>query len=248
MSKLGKFEIQLVFDVGGAFYRVCTVKMSPKGDTYFLNHHPIIGGKTSNHPGGTTTSEVDLVGVRRTSKAAASRTLWRGVWNLNAYGGGSTLRDPGLHITALKKPEKNRIVEVVPWPRAPSRVWGVELWGFDADADAGELAAARATAPYPDCSIVASAETNRRNPGLLLTVWRADVEAPYEPILATNHVTGETFLRIPPRFDGTRFAMEHDEADLWLPRPLPREQYASEPWRAHPAYEFTRRSSPSRQL
>lgn len=57
-------ELRLLFELDGSLKQVCAVKLGQKGDLYFLNHHPAVGGKDSRHPSGTLTHEVRLLGRR----------------------------------------------------------------------------------------------------------------------------------------------------------------------------------------
>jgi hypothetical protein len=230
-------ELRLIFDRDGVAYRVCTIKRHPDGTIYFLNHHPYIGGKTSQHPNGTATHELKLIGLRRSSPGLDNSVDSDHVAMVGGFGGGGTAGDePGIRVGVAKRDTRTRKSLRLDWPTQPERVWGVEVWVCSSGADEAVVEAARSTPPYVTCRVVGSLLADWVEPRMLLKVWKSETERPFVPIKAVNRFTGESFIRIPPQYVGTRFARSQSEEDLWFPRPHPREHYGPEPWRLHPAY------------
>jgi hypothetical protein len=229
----GAFELQVLVHLPEGLFRISTIKLSGKGDLYFLNHQPLLAGKHSMHPGGARTAEIDLLHRRDYEAGPDVLGELQDARLLHAVVGGQRYGPPGIPVQAPKKDGRQRRSFILDWRSFDKRLWGIELWAYRRE----ELVPTAAnTPPYPSCTVVEAMNLPETDPHLLLKTWRAGDVDPYRIVQVTNEITGERFVRVPDSYAGTPFDRHAAETDLWLPRPLQKERYGANPSLWHPAH------------
>lgn len=203
MAKSQKAELRVVLRRGRGFVRLYTVKL--EGDElYRLNHHELIGGKSSYHSSGVQTRETDLLNLRDYSASDGSDPL-RDTRSIRFIGGvGFGANPSGLAASHLKSDTRRRKTLILEdseeWEKRASGlyVWALPQGYVDVIPQMIE------TRPWPTCPNVGAIAADWTNPALLITVWRAETATPYAVYKMTPGVKGRVpFEIVPAHYEDT---------------------------------------------